>query len=488
MCGITGLISNNPAYCKNVFLEPVLSSMHHRGPDATQIENLTQWGCFGHNRLAIIDLDSRSHQPMWDKSHRYCLVFNGEIYNYLSLKKELMQLGHTFLTQSDSEVLVEAWCEWRTKAIQKYVGMFAFAIWDDLLKQLYLVRDRMGEKPLFYAPIKNDFKNGIIFASELKGLIQYPFVEKTLSLSAINHYLSFNYTATTDCIYKNIYKLPPASYLIYDANTCEYKIDQYWILENYFYNKKTMNFNDAQDRLNDLLKNAVQQQSISDVPLGVFLSGGIDSSSIVAKMRENNFNQIDAISVGFNERTYSELDNSKKLANDFSIMHHTQIISPNINETLPTIINSFDEPFADTSLIPTYFLTEYARQFVKVSLSGDGGDELFGGYDTYSADRYYQLFKYLPAIAKHLLVKMANHLPTSFNKISFDYKTKQFLNGCLLSAEKAHLSWREVFSLKQKKLLFTNELRFLLNEDTMKNNLAWFDHVKDCHYLDRAMY
>ena len=488
MCAISGIISTYLEYNIADFLKPILSYMHHRGPDATQIENLRDWGCLGHNRLSIIDLDPRSQQPMWDATYRYCLTFNGEIYNYLSLKNELIQQGHHFRTQSDSEVLIEAWATWGVDAIQKLVGMFAFAIWDSHLKKLFLVRDRMGEKPLFYAPIKHDFKNGLIFSSELRGLTRYPFLEKTISTSALNHYLSFNYTSTNDCIFNGIYKLPPASYLIYDANTQKLKTDYYWLLETHFQNKKTIGLNDAQEQLNTLLKNSVDQQSIADVTLGAFLSGGIDSSSIVSKMIENNSNKINTFSIGFKEKSYSELENSKKCANYLSVKHHTRIILPDIEKTLPTIINSFDEPFADTSIIPTYFLCQFSKQFVKVSLSGDGGDELFGGYDTYSADRYYQVVKHLPIQVKKILIAISNTLPTSFNKISLDYKIKQFLRGCLLEAQQAHLSWREIFNPTQKSLLLKNEFHQLLDENTMTGDLQYFDHVKDCHYLDQAMY
>src|SRR3989338_2988043 len=261
MCAISGIISQISEFNQPHFLNPILSSLSHRGPDATAQETFNHAGCFGHNRLSIIDLNERATQPMWDASHRYCLTFNGEIYNYLLIKKELIQLGHFFRTESDSEVLIEAWTQWGINAIQKLTGMFAFSVWDDYLKQLFLVRDRMGEKPLFYAPIKRDFKNGLVFASELKGLMQYPYIEKTLSITALNHYLSFGYTATNNCIYENIYKLPPASYLFYNLKTHEHKISQYWFLENYFKQKKIISFGEAQEQLNFLLQNSVNQQS-----------------------------------------------------------------------------------------------------------------------------------------------------------------------------------------------------------------------------------
>lgn len=488
MCAITGIISTIPEYNQVNFLKLILSKLSHRGPDTTAIEIFNQSGCFGHNRLSIIDINERSTQPIWDVSHRYCLSFNGEIYNYLSLKKTLMQLGHHFRTASDSEVLVEAWAEWGINTIKELVGMFAFAIWDNNLKYLYLVRDRMGEKPLFYAEIKDNIQNGLIFASGLKGLIQYPWINKTLSLTALNHYLSFGYTATTDCIFSKIYKLPPASYLLYDTNKNAYKISQYWLLENFFQNKKNIDFKDAREQLNFLLKNSVAQQSIADVPLGAFLSGGIDSSSIVSQMRQNNHNKINTFSIGFYEKTYDELKNSKRVAQYLSVEHFTQIVSPPSFETLSKIIRSFDEPFSDTSLIPTYLLCKFSKQFVKVALSGDGSDELFCGYTTYQADRYHQFIKHFPMLIKIFLAKTSNHFPVSFNKISFDYKLKQFFRGCLLDLRQAHFAWREIFHMEQKEKLLNDQFIFLLKKNPVESNLNIFNNVSNCHALDQMMY
>ena len=480
MCAITGIISDNPAYHGVHFLEPILSAMLHRGPDATATVAFNQLGCFGHNRLSIVDLHTRSKQPMWDHTHRYCLVLNGEIYNYRSLKNELIQLGHQFRTESDTEVLIEAWLQWSVDAVQKLVGMFAFAIWDALTKKLYLVRDRMGEKPLFYAHIKNNINNGLIFASELKGLMKYPFINKELSFTALNHYLSFGYTTTKDCIFNEVYKLPPASYLLYNTVSKSFQVTQYWFLEKYFKDIKAIQFDDAKAQLNTLLKNAVHCQSMADVPLGAFLSGGIDSSSIVANMPRD----VNTFCVGFQEKTYSEIENSRTVANYLSVKHHAKTISPVIFDKLPAIIKTFDEPFSDTSIIPTYLLCEFARQFVKVSLSGDGGDELFGGYSTYQADRLHRLMRYFPVTIKKTLMHVSHYLPTSFNKLSVDYKIKQFLKGSLLNAQKAHLSWREIFNLTQKKKLFKDNLQC----DSITENLYWFDQVTDCHYLNQAMY
>jgi len=488
MCAITGIISPISTYNQISLLDPMLSSMLHRGPDATATTSLGKEGCFGHNRLAIIDLAERAKQPIWNASRRFCLIFNGEIYNYQHLKIELTQRGHRFCTESDSEVLIEAWAEWGIKAIHRLVGMFAFAVWDNQLKKLFLVRDRMGEKPLFYAPIQQNLNNGLVFASELKGLMQYPFITKNLSMTALNHYLSFGYISTEDAIFKNIYKLPPAAYLVYDATTYHYSISYFWSLANYFNNKKIISFPDAQAELDLLLKNSVKKQSISDVPLGAFLSGGIDSSSIVAHMNENQGNQVNTYSIGFKEKTYNELNMSQKISQYLSVKHHTKILSSIVWNDLIKIISVFDEPFADTSLIPTYLLCKFARQQVKVSLSGDGGDELFGGYVTYQANRYHGLMQFFPRTARKLMVNSSYYLPTSFNKVSLDYKIKKFLQGCLLDHQDAHISWREIFNQQEKQALFRREFNNILEYNPINAKRRWFSEVVDCHRLDQAMY
>lgn len=473
-------------YCNSSPLILMLNAMRHRGPDGTHIETLGQQGCFGHNRLAIIDLHDRAKQPIWDSSRRYCLSFNGEIYNFKSLRNELTSLGHRFQTQSDSEVLIQAWAQWRTHTINRLVGMFAFAIWDKSEGELYLVRDRMGEKPLYFAPLKQDFKNGILFASELKGLIQHPLIPKSLSLTALNHYLSFGYTPTEECIFDGIYKLPPAKYLKYNLNTLTLCTIEYWTLSKFFKQKLEIDFRTAKQQLAQLLSDTVKHELNSDVPLGAFLSGGIDSASIVHQIKKNTTQKIYTFTIGFKEKTFSELKESAQTARHLGVEHHASIISSKEISTLSKIICSFDEPFSDTSLIPTYHLCEFAKNHVTVSLSGDGGDELFGGYITYHADRYHRLAQLSPFRLRKLLYGLSRYFPTSLNKISLDYKIKQFLRGCLLEQNRAHLGWREIFTEEHKNLLCDDQ--FLGLQDPKESLLKWFCDVKKCHYLDQAMY
>lgn len=484
MCGIAGIISHSVEYRHVALLESILMHLKHRGPDASHITLFQDYGAFGHNRLTIIDVHQRSHQPMWDKTNRFCITFNGEIYNFQLLKKELQQRGHMFSTESDTEVLVEAWAEWGVRAIDKLVGMFAFAVWDKQQQQLFLVRDRMGEKPLYFAYIQNNPELGIVFASELKGLKHYPYIKTEMDSNAINHYLSFNYTSTSHCIFQSIYKLPPASYLFFDCHHPKPVIQPYWHLENYFHRKNNLSLGDAIESLQQLLTQSVQQQSIADVPLGAFLSGGLDSSTIVYYLKNSHTN-VNTFSMGFYEKSYNELNNSDRVSAQLATQHHTNmILAPSLDE-LATMVCAFDEPFADTSLIPTFKLSEFSREKVKVSLSGDGGDELFGGYITYQADRYHRYLQHLPKAIKRLMIASTRALPTSFRKISFDYKIKHFLSGLSLDLPHAHASWREIFSDSQKEKLWP-ESKSLVSPHEI--TAAWFGNVSTCHYLDQAMY
>src|SRR3989338_630138 len=481
MCGIAGIIGKNQ---DGEHLKKMLQVMKHRGPDATHTVSLQSDGFLGHNLLSIIDLNKRATQPIWDHTHRYCLVFNGEIYNYRALRSELLQLGHVFKTHSDSEVLVEAWMAWGTDSISRLIGMFAFAIWDDVQKRLTLVRDRLGEKPLYYSLIRDRQSQLLIFASELKGLIQHPDMKKKISSQGLMHYLTFNYTQHHQSIFEHVLQLSPACYLQYDYLSNTSHIHCYWELSKFFQNKSTISYRSAQAQLNDLLHDAVQLQMFSDVPTGAFLSGGLDSSTLVSTMSRHTNDKVNTYSIGFREHSYDESQLSQKTAAHFSTVHYEKTISHLSTDTLEQCCSVFDEPFADTSLIPMYLLCELASNKVGVALSGDGGDEIFGGYRTYQADRYYQKIQYLPMFFKKCLLRGAHYLPTSFSKLSFDYQAKQFFNGVMLSPESAHLHWRKIFSPSHRALLCHEPISI----DPAAHDLSFFDQVRDCHFLDQALY
>lgn len=486
MCGIAGSISALNEN-RHDFVENMLRKIRHRGPDGSGIIKAGP-AILGHQRLAILDLSTHANQPMWDSNKRHYLVFNGEIYNFGALREELSQLGHQFNTRSDTEVLLNAWMEWGIKSLSKFVGMFAFAIWDTAEQTLIMARDRMGEKPLFYSGFHENFEKGLIFSSELKSLIEHPAIPKKISLSAISEFLSQNYLLTDTCIFENIHKLPPAHYLIYQLDQKPI-IKCYWELKRFFHEKNhTISFNEAKEQFNHLIKTATTQQSYADVKVGAFLSGGIDSSTIVAQMAQQNSNNVHTFSIGFSEKSYNELPASMITAEHLKVSHKTKIVHPQIQELLPKLAYMFDEPFADTSMIPTYLLAEFAREFVKVSLSGDGGDELFGGYVTYQADRLHQHISKFPKFILKTLQQIIYLSPTSFSKISLDYKLKQFIQGCLHDYPAAHVSWRTIFSINEKIKLFHPEFHEIAKINPFDKIQPYFEEVKNCNPLDQAMY
>ncbi len=482
MCGIAGSVS----WQQQPNLETVkkmVASLHHRGPDAA---NSIQLGpaALGHARLSIIDISHAATQPMFDVERKFCIVFNGEIYNFQELRTQLTALGSNFRTQSDTEIILEAWKQWNHNCIHRLVGMFAFALFDIRQQAIYLVRDRMGEKPLYYY----EHKDGVIFASELKAFYHCPEVAMTINPTAVNAFFSLNYLLTQDCIVKGIHKLPPAHYFKFQYERTTQAIC-YWDLSQQFQQKIPLHmFDESAEQLDDLIKQSVHGQRYADVPLGAFLSGGIDSSTIVSSMV--NDQQASAsthtFSIGFHENTYSELEASQQLADLLAVDHHTQLIDVNMAEQLPDIVAVFDEPFADTSMLPTYFLCQYAKQNVKVSLAGDGGDELFAGYTTYNADRLHHWLSMLPK-ASFAWLEFATErlLPVSFNKVSFGYKLKQFLRGCQQPYQQAHYSWRQIMTDAEKATILSTHLP---SANPFLQFLNYYDDVANCHYIDQSCY
>lgn len=488
MCGIAGSLNwNFHDNLQNV--ELITKAQNHRGPDACNvIQNKSV--ILGHNRLSIIDLKKHANQPMSDVSERFIIVFNGEIYNFIEIRKTLKQKGAKFRTNSDTEVILEAWKFWQEDCVKYFNGMFAFAVWDSFNESLFLARDRMGEKPLFYSAIKNDLANGIIFASELQALCKHPDINKTISNKAISQFLSLNYILTDSCIVKGVDKLPPAHYLFLQKNKSP-KLVEYWKLADSFNDKKSYkNETQAICELNDLLNDSVKKQMVSDVPLGAFLSGGLDSSSIVACMANNTSTDlIKSFSIDFDVQSYSELDKSKKVANYLNTEHFVKTVKDCSIEDLKKIITCADEPIADTSIIPMYFLSQFAKEHVTVCLSGDGGDELFAGYATNTADKLYKYASLMPnQTIQFLNFLVQKFMPTSFGKVSFDYKLKQFLKGCSYDRRRAHYSWREIFTEEEKSKLLGCSNIDILKEDPFDSFDKYHQDVKDCHFIDQTSY
>jgi len=489
MCGITGSLNwQRPDPIS--LIEGMTRRLAHRGPDAEQVLAVGPI-VLGHRRLAVIDIDPSSNQPMHDHTKRFWIVYNGEIYNFKKLRLELKQQGHQFKTHSDTEVILEAYKRWGVHALQHMVGMFAFALWDSKEECLLLARDRMGEKPLYYTVQQEDNSYNLVFASELSALRLHPTTNSSLNPKAISQFLSLNYILTDTAILNSVQKLPPAHYLMLKRERAP-TLHSYWDLSAHFHQKRSWHSKEeASLELYALLSESVQQQSLSDVPLGAFLSGGIDSSSIVSAMKKNDSAKLtQTFSIGFNEKTYSELAESQQVANFLEVEHHTQIVDGDKAELLPTILRSMDEPFADSSLIPTYYLAKFAREKVTVCLSGDGGDELFAGYETYTADKLHQMLRFLPKKMFSRLAAMAEqYLPVTHQKVSFDYKLKQFLNGCVFDFQRAHYFWRTIFNDQEKRLILNPDYQqAVLAFDPFDSFKPFYQAVQGCHPLDQAAY
>jgi asparagine synthase (glutamine-hydrolysing) len=382
MCGICGIFD---AEARGVSQEPLVrrmaSMIAHRGPDEEGY-HVAPRCVLGHRRLKIIDLSPRGRQPMSNEDGTIRVAFNGEIYNYLDLRDDLVRRGHQFCSKTDTEVLVHHYEEKGERFLSDLNGMFALALWDARRGRLLLARDRFGKKPLYY------FIDGsrVIFASELKAILADPSVPRHLDPDALSAYLSLGYVPCPGCIFKGIHKLPPASWMTIELDPAGHglKIDgphRYWTLRYQADPRRTET--ECVARVQDLIRDAVRVRLYSDVPLGAFLSGGLDSSTVVAAMAEVSEAPVETFSVGFDEEPFDELHFAETVAKRFGTNHHVLHCSPNILEILPKLVHHYDEPFADSSAIPTYCISEAARQQTTVILSGDGGDEIFAGYTRY---------------------------------------------------------------------------------------------------------
>lgn len=484
MCGICGKLSwNNPPDSKLIL--SMAQAMVHRGPDNQSAVSFDAIS-LGHDRLSIIDLSTSANQPMADNSGQYHIVFNGEIYNFKHLKKELEALGATFRTNSDTEVLLESYKQWDTGCIDRLNGMFAFALWDNHAQRLFLARDRMGKKPLYYYPLSD---GGIVFASEIKALLIDSEIPRTISPRALFQYFSLNYILSSDCILDGVRKLPPAHWLKVDRSGMH--LEKYWDLSCFFNDKRQFSHEiEAAEELSYLLQDAVQLRMISDVPLGTFLSGGVDSTAITAFMRNADTNSVvKSFSIGFREKGYSELEYSQLAASELGTEHKFQIVTPDFINDLGQIVRAADEPFGDTSMIPMWYLSRYARQYVTVALSGDGADEIMAGYTTYSADKLKNMMSWIPSGVFKFSDRFMRLLPADYGKVSLNFKARQFLQGAQHSAGKAHYMWRCVLESEKLRQLFPKHLQSEFDNYNPYDDFAAHERdVEQCHYIDRAMY
>ena len=449
MCGIVGHVgATSPG-----LLPAMLGLLKHRGPDDSGIRVEGDVG-LGMTRLAIIDLVT-GRQPMSDAGGRYWIVFNGEIYNFRQLRAELMTAGRRFRTWSDTEVILHAYAVHGEACVERLAGMFAFAIWDDAERRLFLARDRLGKKPLYYWHRDRLF----LFASEPKALLCHPAVARSVDWSALHHYLAFGYTPVTRSIFDSIRKLPPA----HTATVVEGRLTQrrYWQPPAGAPSPGTRaGREESAAAVRAGLREAVRLRLESDVPLGVFLSGGIDSSAVVASMREVTSGRIATFSVGFGRAapTYDELPYARLVARRFATDHHEEILEPDVRAILPDIVRAFDEPFGDSSAIPTFVVAQATARHVKVALSGIGGDETFGGYPRYLGLRVAALHDKLPRWLRHASRSLAGRLPDSASSRNWADWARRFTAEPDATPGDRYIGWTRFFGDAQLATLATPAL------------------------------
>lgn len=450
MCGIAGIIDFRAAASRE-HLQAMCDAQRHRGPDDEGIWLEDNIG-LGHRRLSIIDLAS-GHQPMLDDTGNFVIVFNGEIYNFQNIAEELKNLGVTFTTRSDTEVLLKAFRQWGPSCLEKINGMYAFAIWDRQKKELFLARDRLGKKPLHY--FLDD--NLLVFASELKGVLAHPKVKRELCPNALSKFLAYDYVPSPRSIFRQIRKIKPGCY----AQVKGKKINErpYW-KPCFTPMQNPMSEKEIVGEIQKRIRAAVERRLISDVPLGVFLSGGVDSSAIVAYMAQlRNAKDIKTFSIAFDEKTFDEREYSNLVAKHFGTDHHQETFSAQkALELVPNLASILDEPMADPSILPTYLLSKFTRASVTVALGGDGGDEVFVGYENYRAMRMVPWYLKIPRLVRRMgIERMAHLLPTSENNISLDYKIKRFLKGIDFPLPVNNYVWLGGLTPAEQRNILTNE-------------------------------
>ncbi|MFC1809123.1 asparagine synthase (glutamine-hydrolyzing) [Candidatus Omnitrophota bacterium] len=451
MCGICGFNQNNKR-----IIDAMTDVLAHRGPDAvgTYVSNNFS---LGHRRLSILDLSDKGNQPMFNEDKSVCVVYNGEIYNYPELKNELVAKGHIFYSTTDTEVIVHAYEEWGYDCVQHFNGMFAFAIFDIKKDELFVARDRIGIKPLYY------YWDGnlLVFASEIKSIVVHPEVKKEVDNQSLYYYLGYEFVPGPLTMFKNIFKLQPGTYLLYKQK--KISTHQYWELS--FVEEKQKNEFVYVEKLRELIESAVKMRLLSDVPLGMFLSGGLDSSTILAFMRKHVTGTIRTFSIGYPDPSYSELEYAKFVADVFGAEHNVLMIDRVTSQDIEDAVWSLDEPMTDMSTIPYRMISARARKDVTVCLSGEGGDEIFAGYDRFKASRLHSdYFSMLPqCLRKSVIMPIVDALPETAQKKGFVNMLKRFIDGGRLPAYGGHMRWQ----------YFTNDLiDRALYQDHIKSQIA----------------
>jgi len=481
MCGICGAYGSND----RDILHRMCRAMVHRGPDH-QGEFYDEHVMMGMRRLKIIDLET-GNQPIYNEDRSIALVYNGEIYNFKELRSELKKKGHRFTTNTDTEAIVHLYEERGEAFLSGLRGMFAFSLWDSKKRRLILARDRIGIKPLYYYQ-----KDGIfLFASEIKSIMAHPGFSRDICYQALHDYLTYQYIPAPQTIFENLYKLLPGHTLTFGSG--EVTVKKYWDIldgDNDSGLRSGPDLASLSYELTHRLQEAVNMHLVSDVPLGVFLSGGIDSGALVALASELSEQPVKTFSIGFEDDYLNELDNARLVANRYGTDHQEFVLKPPGLDSIEDIIGCFDEPFADSSAIPTYFVCKCAKEHVTVALSGDGGDEIFGGYGNYKADKLTHWYRKLPApVRDQFLPLLVKRLSENRSRSSRVDQIKKLLATAALPPEQGHVFWLSVFNEDLKKEVYRSEKLRQIDIDSLDLYLHYFDQFpKNLDYLNRCIF
>jgi asparagine synthase (glutamine-hydrolysing) len=457
MCGTAGIVDLWARAVEPSLVRRLCDVLVHRGPD-DEGYYVNGAVALGQRRLAILDL-AGGRQPMGNEDGTVWITFNGEIYNFRELRARLEGLGHRFATRSDTEAIVHAYEQYGPACVKELRGMFAFALWDQPRQTLLLARDRVGKKPLFYAEVDGQW----VFASELQALLQHPGLAREVDWTALDDYLTYGYVPAPKTIFRGVHKLPPAHWLTLKVRPGgsggpEVHVERYWQLA--YEPKLRLTEEDAADGLLEVLREAVRLRMIADVPLGALLSGGIDSSIVVALMSQLSDRPVKTFSIGFDDQEFNELPHARRVAEWCGTEHHELIVRPNALEVLPTLVRHYGEPYADSSAIPSYYVAKLTREHVKVALNGDGGDECFAGYERYAgglaADRYGRI----PAAVRRLAIEPLSRLiPAGGSRRSRLRQARRFLEVAGQPAPERYLRWVGYVPTTEKAALYSPDFQ-----------------------------
>ncbi|MBN4065386.1 asparagine synthase (glutamine-hydrolyzing) [Desulfocapsa sp. AH-315-G09] len=478
MCGICGFNWKDEELIKSMNDQIV-----HRGPDQDGIYCGDEIS-LGHRRLSIIDLSEHGRQPMYNEDKSVCLVFNGEIYNFRELREILLEKGHVFNSNSDSEVIIHAYEEYGTGVLEKLRGMFAFALYDIKEKTLLLARDRIGIKPLYYYHKKGSKK--LVFASEIKAILEDKSIERKMEHQALYDYIGFEFVPAPATMFQDIYKIPAGHYLL--CRNSEITIKQYWDLDMSPADP-ALSYDESVEKLRELLDHAVKSHLISDVPLGVFLSGGLDSSAIVAMMRRHVSGPLKTFTIGYEDKSFSELDYAAQVAEYFDTDHQVLMLDDIKPEYVEKTLYHLDEPMTDLSTVPLFLLCKQAREHVTVCLSGEGADESFAGYDRFKASKMNLLFRLMPEpLRKQVVGRMIAMLPDQSQKKGAINMLKRFVEGANLPPEGHHLRWQYFASENQNSQLFNDQFKSQALFDPFRTVRGYSERCNASDRINKEIY